>query len=111
MNDEARPVLVGDPPPPCTGQRHYAVAKTGEDGRKTWVCITCTHVLRPFYANPWGVHMSKLPLTDQEVHEIAEAVMDVLMPRFEEALERMYGVGRRDGLTQAGEMLDAAELP
>lgn len=98
----ARPVLEGDPPPPCAGQRHYAIAVRGEDGRKVWRCSICTHVLRPFHPAPWeDTNVSKLPLTDEQVHEIAEAVMAVLMPRIEEAFEHAYDAGYRRATAEA----------
>lgn len=102
----ARPVLEGDPPPPC-GQHPHARAFTGEDGRKWWCCTVCGHPLRPFHPQPmWeDLDMSKLPLTEEQIHGIAEAVMEQLMPRVEEALNHAYDEGRRAGLKKAEDLV------
>lgn len=55
--------------------------------------------------------MPDFPLTDAQVHDIAEAVMAELMPHVRSALEHAYAAGCRDGLKQADQMLDEAELP
>lgn len=97
----ARPVLEGDPPRPCARHPH-ARAHLGEDGRKWWCCTVCGHALRPFHPTTMEDQgMSRLPLTNEQIHSIAEAVMDQLMPRFEQALEHAYDAGRRSGLAEA----------
>lgn len=102
--EAAHAVLAGDLPPPCPGGRHYARAVRTVEG-KVWHCVLCRRDLRPFHPTTMEDEVSKLPLSDQQVHEIAEAVISELMPRFEQALEAAFRDGRRSAFAEAEQIV------